>query len=565
MRHFFLKTALLCFALIFSLPKPVFAASEPDWREGTLIQSPRANPYSFDATTLETNRQAGLHHTLHYPVDVSGSLIPWRAIENLLDHRTNDPLRFILASAFKEFSKIRSTDDLFARIGLHPYPVTETEGRLEVPAPPSDHPHARMGVTIQKIDGAEVFTVSCAACHTGNLFGKKIIGMTNRFPGANDFFVFGKKIVSLVPGPVFEATTGVTPEETRFYTRFRTRLRSVGARPPIADGLDTSLAQVALSLARRSGDEYATFDRSFERHPRDEPLSRIPADSKPAVWWNLKYKNRWLSDGSVVSGNPIYTNFLWNEIGRGTDLHELERWLDGNHKTIEELTTAVFATEAPKFTDFFPANRIDIERAKRGETLFVANCANCHGTYVKKWSAKDSESLPLLERLKTTDVRYFEETPVEDVGTDPLRWRGMKSLETGLNPLAISKKNGIFIRTQHGYVPPPLVGIWARFPYFHNNSAPSLCAVLTQAADRPVTYWAGESQDRQRDFDSACIGYPTGDNVPSAWRKKSGRLYDTRKVGMSRTGHDEGIFLKGGREIYTPAQKLDLIEFLKTL
>ena len=50
---------------------------------------------------------------------------------------------------------------------------------------------------------------------------------------------------------------------------------------------------------------------------------------------------RWLLDGSVVSGNPVYTNLIWNEIGRGTDLKELEAWLDKNQKTVDEITAAV--------------------------------------------------------------------------------------------------------------------------------------------------------------------------------------------------------------------------------
>ena len=78
----------------------------------------------------------------------------------------------------------------------------------------------------------------------------------------------------------------------------------------------------------------------------------------------LKYKTRWLSDGSIVSGNPIFTNFLWNEIGRGVDLQELEQWLKNNKKIVMELTTAVFATESPRWTDFFHADTINIVKAK---------------------------------------------------------------------------------------------------------------------------------------------------------------------------------------------------------
>lgn len=542
-----------------------YAAEAPDWREGAVITAPRSNPYSLEPSEFSRSQAAGRTYALEYPVNVSGAVIPWNPLKEFLDQPSRNPIRLILQSAFKSFSNIKSTDDLFARVGLHTYPTTEAEGSKEIPRTRSSTENVRMGVTLTRKNSIEVMTLSCAICHSSNLFGKKVLGLTNRFPGANDFFVLGKKAVSLVPSSLFATTLGVTPEEQKEYARFRTRLRSVGARHPTTIGLDTSLAQVALSLAHRSDDEFASFDRNRERHPKAEILSTFVADSKPAVWWNLKYKNKWLSDGSVVSGNPIYTNFLWNEIGRGTDLHELESWFDENQETIRDLTTATFSTEAPRITDFFPAQAIQIERAKRGEVLFNQACSKCHGTYVKTWSLPGTENLPAVELLKTTEVRYFKDTPIINVGTDPNRRLGMTSLEKGLNPLAISKKNGIVIRTQKGYVPPPLVGIWARFPYFHNNSAPNLCAVLTRTSDRPKTYWSGEALDQNTDFDSECVGYPTGERVPSAWKDKAEHLYDTSKAGLANTGHDERIFLKDGVEIFNHDQKLEIIEFLKTL
>lgn len=560
-------TKILFLTLVASLTplQNAQAANEPDWSEGTLITAPRANPYSLEKDEFDTQKKSGLRHTLEYPVTISGSYIPWRPIENFLDRPSPNPLRELLKSAFRGFSKIGSTDDLFAQLGLHTYPKSEAEGSLEIPAPRAGSPDVRMGVTLRTVLSAEAFTISCAACHSSNLFGKKVLGLTNRFPAANEFFVVGKKVVSLVPGSVLSAAVGFTPEEERLYTRFRTRLHSIGVRAPMALGLDTSLAQVALSLARRGEDEYASFDPVRERSPREERLKHFPADSKPAVWWNLKYKNRWLSDGSVVSGNPIFTNFLWNEIGRGTDLRELETWLEENKTIVDELTTAVFSNEAPKFTQFFPSGRVKIERAKRGETLFNSNCSDCHGTYVKAWSSPDADRLSLIEKLETTEVRYFEKTPVEDVKTDPSRWMGMASLKKGLNPLAISKNNGIMIRTQKGYVPPPLVGIWARYPYLHNNSVPNLCSLFTRASDRPKKYWSGEALDREIDFDSECVGYPLGKKTPSAWKSQREHLYDTRLPGMSNAGHDEGIFLRAGVEMYSDEEKLEMIEFLKTL
>src|SRR5690606_23620937 len=152
---------------------------------------------------------------------------------------------------------------------------------------------------------------------------------------------------------VFKKLLKTTEEERAMMAQAKKALMYTGHRSPQVLGLDTSLAQVALSLSKREKDPYATRSSSSYKHPRPNRLETMVSDSKPAVWWNVKYKNRWLSDGSIVSGNPVHTNFLWNEIGRGTDLKELESWLLKNQETIDDLTAAVFASKAPRYEDFF--------------------------------------------------------------------------------------------------------------------------------------------------------------------------------------------------------------------
>ncbi|MFM6930128.1 MAG: hypothetical protein ACKOX6_16780, partial [Bdellovibrio sp.] len=352
--------------------------------------------------------------------------------------------------------------------------------------------------------------------------------------------------------------------ERRLLEETKASLGAVDLKAPIALGLDTSLAQVSLSLNRRNPDPYATLNSYYERHPRNDAfLDSNPADSKPAVWWNLKYKNRWLSDGSVLSGNPIFTNLIWNEIGRGADLQELEQWLSQNERIVQEITTAVFSSEAPHITDFYPAEKIDLGRAKAGEQIFNKTCAGCHGHYEKAWTLPYANLMRPAEKLKTVTVKYHDSTPVVNVGTDPYRRLGMKSLEQ-LNNLAISKKNGIVIKAQDGYVPPPLVGIWARWPYFHNNSIPNLCALLTPADRRPLAYYSGEANNPQTDYDFECGGYPTGAKTPRSWAQ-SEHLFDTRRIGMSNKGHDVGIFIRDGKEILSAEDKRNLIQYLQTL
>ncbi len=561
MKGFRVMKSALILLLAFSFSPGVWAQSEPDWSEGAVVpEGGRANPYLWPQEELTQEIHAGRTHALVYPVSVTGILLPERPMQNIFDNKTSNPFRKLLNSLFKGFAQVKSYQDLFYWVGLQDYPSADS---VEIPYPQSTKPDYLMGYSRLQKNGVNVFTISCAACHASQLFGKTILGMTNRFPRANHFFIRGEKMGRLYNPHWFRVLTGATKAETEITSESVQNLNSIGFKMPVQLGLDTSLAQVALSLDKRAPTPWAEKSPYYEQHPRPDILDNTAGDSKPAVWWNVKYKNRWLSDGSVVAGNPIYTNIIWNEVGRGTDLHKLDNWLSQNQNVIREITTAVFASEAPRIEDFFPAEKIIPERAKRGELLFNDTCSECHGTYKKAWSLPQASLLPWSEQIKTIAVDYPHKTHVKDVGTDPNRYLMMKSLEK-LNGLAISKRIGVKIVAQKGYVPPPLVGIWARWPYFHNNSVPSLCQVLTAGPKRVKVYYAGEARDRDRDFDFDCNGYPSGMKIPDEWFIPQMK-YDTHRKAMSNQGHDEGIFLENGKEIFSAEDKRDLIQYLQTL
>lgn len=557
--------ALMQKVLILMLVLSTRSVGADIWSRGAPVpEGGRPNPYEISPNLWPEAVKQGRIHAMVYPVEITGSLLPLRPIQNFLDNPTVNPLRALMQTASVLFTRIHSFKEAMHWLGLHDLPADAGEPSSDIPLPPGFHAGDLMGLSPIATDKGVGFTFGCVGCHSAELFGRPVIGMTNRFPRANVFFIRGRALTRLIATPFFALSMGTDRGESELYRRTRQNMRYISGKRPEVLGLDTSLAHVALSLARRVRDPYATKDWGKALFPDDEPLATMPADSKPAVWWNLKYKNRWLSDGSVVSGNPIITNLLWNEIGRGSDLLELEQWINQNENKVRDLTAAVFASEAPRITEFFPAERIDLTKAKHGQELFAKHCARCHGEYVKAWDSPGAEDLPLADQLRTVLVKYHRDTPVMNVGTDPMRYQGMRSL-VRLNELQISKNNGVVVEEQNGYVPPPLVGIWARWPYFHNNSAPSLCAVLTPGDARPPTYWAGEAVDRDRDFDFSCNGYPMGNETPADWKLSWDYFYDSSRVGMGRGGHDRGILLRDGREVLNLEERRDLIQYLQTL
>lgn len=536
------------------------------WARDTEVHSSRENIYGTPSSTWNEKVMAGRKHALFYPVKVTGLLIPYGPMKTFFNSAENDPVRQLLFRLAQVVTPFKSMNEVFNWLGVHKFPDREdARNPNPFPALTDREKTLPMGATLIESHGKPGLTFSCATCHSADLFGVKVLGLTNRFPRANDFFHEGRRVAPYINSYMFKDLLKGTEEDRLMFLDSKDAIRYVGTKQPAVLGLDTSLAQVAMSLAKRAQDPYSTKTPDSWKKPRPNKLEKMIADSKPAVWWNLKYKNRWLSDGSIVSGNPVHTNFLWNEIGRGTDLKALEKWLMENDETIRDLTAAVFASKPPRYEKFFGVNSLDIDKAKKGQKHFAMACARCHGNYTKGWDLPEAGTLSDEALLQNVNLTYHKKTPVRDVGTDPGRYLGMKEFAGALNSLQISKAIGTVVEPQTGYVPPPLDGIWSRWPYFHNNSIPNLCALLTVSTKRPVTYWAGKADDKDRDFDQDCVGYPLAEKTPAEWKRNKDLFYDTRKEGLRNTGHDVGIFIKDGVEIFTADEKMELIEFLKTL
>lgn len=535
--------------------------SIPDWSEKSRLpeHGERSNLYLLNDQEFETYNRNGRIHSLWYSLPVTGLKVPFSPIE-VITTPGNNPFKKLILGLLDFTFNFSTPDDLYREMGLKSYPDSEhtNEPTYFVPYLNGKKPSVRMGITVIDSPEGRYVSASCTACHSESLFGKPIIGLTNKTPRANKVFKIASQLVPKVPSTLLTVVAKANSQDVQLWKNMQGAFHSIGVKEPQVLGLDTSLATVALSLAKRNLDPDATISAAAYKNPRPNPLEKFISDSKPLPWFTLKYKTRWLSDGSVVSGNPILTNYLWNEIGRGVDLRELSAWIDkeSSKKHIVELTAAVFATTPPRYTDFFPAASINLAKAKRGQAIFNQSCFHCHGTYEKAWDQEEIAHLSDKELLETIKVNYPKQTEVKDVGTDPNRYQAMAVLAPDLNRLAISQKMGIKAVPQKGYVPPPLVGIWSRWPYFHNNSAPTLCDVISRPDTRRMKWYVGSPVDPKTDFDSECNGFPAIENAPKAWRT-SERLFDAKSPGLTNTGHF--------KTEYTKEQKSDLIAFLKTL
>jgi hypothetical protein len=104
-------------------------------------------------------------------------------------------------------------------------------------------------------------------------------------------------------------------------------------------------------------------------------------------------------------------------------------------------------------------------------------------------------------------------------------------------------------RKTHGYANQPLDGIWARAPYLHNGSVPTLRDLLNAPAERPATFYRGNDV-----YDRTRVGFVS--DVAELGGRRFSR-YDTTLPGNGNMGHEYGISLPA-------ADKDAIVEYLKT-
>jgi hypothetical protein len=189
--------------------------------------------------------------------------------------------------------------------------------------------------------------------------------------------------------------------------------------------------------------------------------------TKFGLVWNVD-KRTWVHwDGNTKS--PISRNLLAS-LGLGAPLHA--KHADLEFAAVKRQTDLSEKIRPPRYPF-----TIDNEAAKRGASLFAANCNSCHGG---------------LE----SDKRLYS---VTEVGTDPHRAEMFtQKLADGFNKfLAELETEGYQppkeagVRSTGKYFATTLNGVWARSPYLHNGSVRTMNELLTEPALRAKTFRRG--------------------------------------------------------------------------
>jgi hypothetical protein len=173
---------------------------------------------------------------------------------------------------------------------------------------------------------------------------------------------------------------------------------------------------------------------------------------------------------------------LWNQRPRdGMQLH----W-DGNNNSVDErnLSAALGAGVTPVTVDHPRLERvrnwiwtlpppkypyeIDPVLAAKGRDLYSDHCGSCHD-------------------FDGSEVGRVE--PIGEINTDPRRLNSY-TYTFAANQYTLypdSKYRFVHFRKTNGYANQPLDGIWARAPYLHNGSVPTLRDLLEPPEKRLVS------------------------------------------------------------------------------
>lgn len=269
-------------------------------------------------------------------------------------------------------------------------------------------------------------------------------------------------------------------------------------------------------------------DAQLNRHPDRAPPRMTHHDHDAPPWWNVKYKTRLYSDSFAPKGHRALMQFL---LVQENGPKKFRQWED-DYRHIEAYIESLPAPEYP--------HPIDEQLAAAGEQVFTRACAECHGAY--------GEQVDYPERI----------VPLEEIGTDPVRLAALSVEHRRNYAKSWFNRNGArdAVVDPGGYVAPPLCGVWASAPYFHNGSTPTLWHVLHP--DQRPTVWkrTGDGYD----FARVGLNVDSLDAVPdSAIGTSAQREYfDTRRHGKSAAGHNFPAELR-------ESERRALLEYLKTL
>ncbi len=450
-----------------------------------------------------------------------------------------------------------------------------------------------------------VLGLTCAACHTGELFYKDKAIRIDAGPSMIDLQKFTEALGLAVTWTYYDPLR---------FDRFAHRI--LGPNPPPAD---KALLRKALKYyLDTSFTEFKANKHLFptpEGYGRTDALARIgnfvfgtelnnrknmavgdgPVNFPPV--WDASWLDWVQYNGSIQGpmgrnvGEALgvrgrvnllgYPGAQWQNTIRIDNLHQIELLIGG-----EKPGAGVWSPKWPE--DIL--GKIDQEKAAKGEKLYNSLCMHCHQPPMLTEEGKKPEHWTSMTNSEGRQFFKVTMIPLEEIGTDPREAQNFHDRKADSGPLGmgtITAQAGLKyiaqtlidqaysdfkltpeqIKDWNGYRENDLLaplaykarphnGIWATPPYLHNGSVPNLFALLSPVSERPKIFYLGN-----KEYDPVHLGL----NIEPL---KGASEFRTERAGNSNAGHEFNDGPKGkgviGRKL-TEEERMQIIEFLKTL
>jgi hypothetical protein len=446
-------------------------------------------------------------------------------------------------------------------------------GSLPSPRTRDVDPEISLGEVVFERDGVELQGINCFACHSGVVNGQVVAGL-----GSNTVMQSPPRPEGTESPNMLQILAALNPAEQQV----------------VAEAMGGSYAVSPLTPERTSrGDNFGPFgvwahgaaledpeNKGLAVSPEKTELTDIIENNmtppvNPMPWWLMKYKtfDYWYGDGNPYDAGHFSFNFT------GTQANVNDIHADHVASTAKALAFAR-ETVSPEFP-----GKLDAELVKKGADIFHERtfpedwdnfraCYRCHGNYTKIGDNPDY-SLP-GSWIVDYDGTEYENARTDTAYNEIVKALGpvnehITKLQTYFEKLEQPDLGTIYEPLEgEGYLPPPLVGVWATAPYFHNGSVPTVEAVLNSKL-RPEI-WTRNEDPNAYDLESLGMVFSTlsreeleeSDRImqtaPHLSRESLDQMfiYDTEGFGRGNMGHKYGDRL-------TQDERMAVIEFLKSL
>jgi len=450
-----------------------------------------------------------------------------------------------------------------------------------------------------------VLGLTCAACHTGELFFHDTAIRIDAGPSLIDSQKFTQALGFAVTWTYFDPLR---------FRRFAHRV--LGPNPPHAD--QVLLRQALKYYLDITFTEFKANLHLFptpEGYGRTDALARIgnfvfgtelnnrrnyavgdgPVNYPPI--WDASWMDWVQYNGSIQQpmgrnvGEALGVRSRINLLGypgaqfqntiRVDNLHDIETLIGGG--------APGGGVRSPKWPEDI-LEKVDLGKAAKGEKLYNELCVHCHQPPMLSNEGRKAEHW--TNNTNSGGRQFFKVTmiPLAEIGTDPKEaqnffnrtadsgplGRGIVSASAGLeyitqrvidqayadlklSPGQQDEWNGHRVnevRAPLAYKARPHNGIWATPPYLHNGSVPNMFALLSPVSERPKAFYLGSKQ-----YDPVKLGLNTD-------ALKGATEFRTDLPGNSNAGHEFNDGPKGngviGRKL-SEEERMQIIEYLKTL